>query len=29
MSPGVHGMDEAMLAQIAGGNAVRVLGLDV
>src|SRR5580658_2469622 len=26
---GVHGMDEAMLAQIAGGNAARVLGLDV
>jgi hypothetical protein len=25
----VHGMDEAMLAQIAGGNAARVLGLDV
>src|SRR5665647_2512818 len=26
---GVHGMDDAMLAQIAGGNAARVLGLDV
>ena len=26
---GVQGMDEAMLAQIAGGNAARVLGLDV
>ena len=26
---GVHGMDEATLAQIAGGNAARVLGLDV
>ena len=26
---GVHGMDETMLAQIAGGNAARVLGLDV
>jgi aminocarboxymuconate-semialdehyde decarboxylase len=26
---GVHGMDESMLAQIAGGNAARVLGLDV
>ena len=25
----VHGMDEATLAQIAGGNAARVLGLDV
>jgi aminocarboxymuconate-semialdehyde decarboxylase len=26
---GVHGMDEATLAQIAGGNAARALGLDV
>src|SRR5260370_28657345 len=26
---GVRGMDEATLAQIAGGNAARVLGLDV
>ena len=26
---GVHGMDDATLAQIAGGNAARVLGLDV
>jgi len=26
---GVQGMDEATLAQIAGGNAARVLGLDV
>jgi aminocarboxymuconate-semialdehyde decarboxylase len=26
---GVQGMDEAMLAQIAGGNAARVLGLDL
>jgi aminocarboxymuconate-semialdehyde decarboxylase len=26
---GVHGMDETTLAQIAGGNAARVLGLDV
>jgi aminocarboxymuconate-semialdehyde decarboxylase len=26
---GVHGMDEATLAQIAGGNAARVLGLDL
>jgi len=26
---GVHGIDEATLAQIAGGNATRVLGLDV
>jgi aminocarboxymuconate-semialdehyde decarboxylase len=25
---GVQGMDEAMLAQIAGGNAARILGLD-
>src|SRR6266478_8335933 len=26
---GVRGMDESTLAQIAGGNAARVLGLDV
>jgi aminocarboxymuconate-semialdehyde decarboxylase len=26
---GVRGMDEAMLAQIAGGNAARVLGLEL
>jgi len=26
---GVHGMDDATIAQIAGGNAARVLGLDV
>ena len=26
---GVQGMDEATLAQIAGGNAARVLGLDI
>jgi aminocarboxymuconate-semialdehyde decarboxylase len=26
---GVQGMDEAMLAQITGGNAARVLGLDL
>jgi aminocarboxymuconate-semialdehyde decarboxylase len=26
---GVQGMDETTLAQIAGGNAARVLGLDV
>jgi aminocarboxymuconate-semialdehyde decarboxylase len=26
---GVRGIDEATLAQIAGGNAARVLGLDV
>jgi len=26
---GINGMDEATLAQIAGGNAARVLGLDV
>src|SRR5665213_3361512 len=26
---GVHGIDEATLAQIAGGNAARVLGLDL
>jgi aminocarboxymuconate-semialdehyde decarboxylase len=26
---GVRGMDETTLAQIAGGNAARVLGLDV
>ena len=26
---GVDGMDEVTLAQIAGGNAARVLGLDV
>ena len=26
---GVQGMDEATLAQIAGGNAARVLGLDL
>jgi aminocarboxymuconate-semialdehyde decarboxylase len=26
---GVQGMDELTLAQIAGGNAARVLGLDL
>ena len=26
---GVEGMDELTLAQIAGGNAARVLGLDL
>ncbi len=26
---GVDGMDEMTLAQIAGGNAIRVLGLDL
>jgi aminocarboxymuconate-semialdehyde decarboxylase len=26
---GVNGMDDATLAQIAGGNAARVLGLDL
>jgi aminocarboxymuconate-semialdehyde decarboxylase len=26
---GVPGIDEATLAQIAGGNAARVLGFDV
>jgi aminocarboxymuconate-semialdehyde decarboxylase len=26
---GMNGMDEALLAQIAGGNAARILGLDV
>ncbi len=26
---GVNGMDESMLAQLTGGNAIRVLGLDL